>query len=238
MSTTAASAPSLGESRPDRTCGLSAFVETCSWADRPGDFGGDRWLLVLLDERVRWLDAERHGHSRLAVIRDRPGAPELPLVGELPAEWIVPIVDDVEARYTGGVWPATSASPYTTGSTRTSVPARRPGGSRSPPARPATSTRRAGALTSTGRPTSRRSSRPARSTDWTARQTDLELPGHRGSHSNLRDPRPAGERRRTWARHPRRVRARAAVCSQASPRPRRALPPPRQPLSDSRRPAD
>src|SRR5207342_3246939 len=74
---------------------------TCSWVDRPGDFGGDSWLLVLVDERVRWLEAERLGHSRFTVIRDSPGAPELPLVGEVPDSWIAPIVDDVEARYPG-----------------------------------------------------------------------------------------------------------------------------------------
>jgi hypothetical protein len=98
---TAASHVTLSKTRPDRTRGLSAFTEACSWVDRPADFGGDQWLLTLLDERCRWLQAERHGHSHLAVIRDSPGAPELPRVGELPAEWIVPIVEDVQARYPG-----------------------------------------------------------------------------------------------------------------------------------------
>jgi len=69
----------------------------------PADFGGENtWLLVLLDERVRWLEAERLGHSHHAVIRDGPGhAPELPTVGELPEEWVMPVVEDVGARYPG-----------------------------------------------------------------------------------------------------------------------------------------
>jgi hypothetical protein len=98
---TATDSPPLSATRPHRTTGLSALIDTCSWVDRPHDFAPDTWLAVLLDERVRWLEAERRGHSYHAVIRDRPGAPELPLVGELPAEWIVPIVEDVQARYPG-----------------------------------------------------------------------------------------------------------------------------------------
>jgi hypothetical protein len=98
MSTTASatSAPKLSETRPDRERGLSAFVDGCSWLDRPADFAPDTWLVVLIDERTRWLEAERHGHSRGTVLRDSPL--DLPTVGELPAEWIVPVVEDVKAR--------------------------------------------------------------------------------------------------------------------------------------------
>jgi hypothetical protein len=99
--TTAADIAPLSATRPDRTGGLSAFTDACSWVDRPAGFGGDAWLLVLLDERCRWLEAERLGHTRGAVLRDHAAAAELPSVGELPAEWIVPLVEDVRARDPG-----------------------------------------------------------------------------------------------------------------------------------------
>jgi hypothetical protein len=102
--TTARQTPShakLSATRPDRAHGLAAFVDTCSWVERPADYGGDTWLLALLDERVRWLEAERHGHTQGTVISGAGPGAELPAVGELPAEWIVPIVEDVKARYAG-----------------------------------------------------------------------------------------------------------------------------------------
>jgi hypothetical protein len=88
----------LSETRPDRTGGLAAFVETCSWADVRGSFAPDCWLLALVDERCRWLETERRGHSRGAVLRN---GGELPRVGELPADWIEPLIEDVQARYGG-----------------------------------------------------------------------------------------------------------------------------------------
>jgi hypothetical protein len=99
--TTAADIAPLSATRPDRTGGLAAFTDACSWVDRAASFGGDRWLLVLLDERCRWLEAERLGHSHHVVLRDHAGAPELPSVGELPAEWVTPLLEDVRARYPG-----------------------------------------------------------------------------------------------------------------------------------------
>jgi hypothetical protein len=96
MSTTT-TAP-LSATRPDRTAGLAAFVDGCSWVDRPSDFAPDCWLAVLLDERVRWLEAEQHGHSHGAVLRD---GPSLPAVGDLPEGWLLPVIEDIEARYAG-----------------------------------------------------------------------------------------------------------------------------------------
>ena len=99
---TTMSAPrALSAIRPGRMRGLAAFVDTCSWTERPGDYGPDTWLLTLLDERVRWLEAERHGHTHGTIIRATDSAPELPAIGELPAEWIAPIVEDVKTRYPG-----------------------------------------------------------------------------------------------------------------------------------------
>jgi hypothetical protein len=98
---TATDSPPLSATRPHRTTGLSALLDTCSWVDRPHDFAPDTWLAVLLDERCRWLEADRagHGHGVQRAYRDERHAPELPTVGELPADWLPPLIEDVQARY-------------------------------------------------------------------------------------------------------------------------------------------
>jgi hypothetical protein len=97
----ASSFATLSEIRPDRTRGLDAFIDSCSWTAWPADFAPDMWLLVLIDERPRWLEAERLGYGSEIEWRDNSHAPALPAVGELPPDWLPPLLEDVQVRYPG-----------------------------------------------------------------------------------------------------------------------------------------